>query len=401
MTGQFRYRAVDPRGAVLTGVLPGDTSDDVERRLVARGLAVVHVRRARVRANAFGKRLVRRDLITFTRNVAVLYRSGVPITEGLDDMARDPKSPELARLARELIVHLEAGASLSEALARYPRVFARMYLAGVRAGEMTGALDSVLTRLAEHLEWRASIRGMLLQAFLYPAILVVLLLGLVTLLLTFLIPNIVQVFTRARVSLPAPTRLVMALSAFLVRYGWILLAAGLLALALLAAALRTRRGRIVIHAALLRLPLLGDIVVKAASAQFAATLRTLHHAGAPMSEALRIAADSVGNAAMAATMHAATARVEQGQSLSEALRESRHVQPLVARMVSVGEKSGQLEEALGHVVQFFDAEVPQSVKRFVSLLEPTMTIVSGLVVGFVVSCSVLPIFRLIKALKQS
>ncbi|MEW6743462.1 MAG: type II secretion system F family protein [Planctomycetota bacterium] len=397
----FRYRAVDAEGEVFEGVLHALDAAEAERLLEERQLKVVRLepRRTLRHLRLFRGRVSRRDLVVFTRNLAVLYRSGVPLLEGLNDIADDTRSPELARLAQVIRKHLSEGATLSQAFERCPRTFNPMYVAAVHAGEATGSLDSVLTRLADHLEWKISIRAMVAQAFIYPIVVACALLGLIILLLTYLMPAIVGVFLRAGVVLPLPTRILIGISDFLIRHGVGLAGLAIVSVLILISVLRTRRGRRIIHGLLLKLPGLGAIAAKSASAQFAATLRTLHHAGSPMTESLAISCDAVTNAAMAHAFHRAALRVEKGEPLSTVLRESKAVQPLVSRMVSVGERSGQLEESLGQVVEFYDREVPRSVKRVLSALEPSMTIVAGCIVAFVVFCCVLPLFRLMQAIK--
>lgn len=397
----FQYAAVDRLGIQIKGTAEAPSRNDLEEILSARGFTLVSAQAKAPRNNKVRNvSIKRKDLVDLTHNLAILEASGVPLFEGLTDLAEQVENPQLKAIFSELVSDVGRGKPLSEAMGRYPSVFPPIYVHVVRAGEQSGALDQVLQRLAEHLEWRDSVRGLVKQMLIYPTILFTAVTGLVVFLLTFLIPRLIGIYASSGVKLPVPTRVLITTAGFLQAH-WIWLATlAFLAITTLIVACNLPAGRLVVDSILLRIPWIGTVVRKVSAAQFAATLSTLYRAGVDLQQAMDITASVVENAAMARAVRQAKDKIIGGTPLSEAVKSTNQFQPLVTRMIAIGERAGRLEEALGKVVAFYDREVPAAVKRFMAIIEPGITIFAGLVVGFIVLCAILPIFKLFEALKH-
>lgn len=397
----YTVRAVTESGKTVRVTEEARSEDELTHRLERAGLQVTRVLSTRdslVHANPNWK-VKRRSLIDFSDRLQIMYAAGIPMVEAMEEVMRGTRDPRMHAIIHQVKGDIEGGSTFSEAVARFPRAFPPQYLAAVRAGEESGALDVVMGRMVAQLEWEQQIRSTTVQAFIYPSILFVAVCGMLVMLFTFLLPRITAVFVSAGAELPGPTRFVMAVSAFLRENGLLLLAGLVLAVVSLIVTRRTARGKEALDGLFLRLPLIGHVQRKIASARFVAALRTLHHAGTPMLTALRLSRPASGNAAIEADVDRIIEFVEDGVTLTESVARSEQLEPLVPRMIAVGEKSGSLTEALEHVVALYDREVRASTKRLLSALEPAILVFTGVVVGFVVLATLLPMFKMLGAVK--
>ncbi len=398
----FEYAAVDRAGIRIHGVSDSASRKELTEMLEAHGFTLVSAKSktSEKKTKTYSAKMSRRDLIDLTYNIAILEASGVPLFEGLTDLSEQVDNPQVKAIFNELVSDVGRGLSLSEAMGRFHNIFPPLYIHVVKAGEQSGALDQVLSRLAEHLEWRDSIRGLVKQLLIYPTVLMCAVTGLVIFLLSFLIPRLMQIYSSTKVALPVPTQILIAISNFL-RDNWFTLVGAVVALVSAFVITRnTTKGRLIIDNFILRIPIVGPVVRKVAASQFAATLATLYRAGVDLEQALEITSGVIENKAMSKAVKEAQERVLTGVPLSEAIKSTKQFQPLVNRMIAIGEKAGRLEEALGKVVAFYDREVPRAVKRFMALIEPAITIIAGFIVGFIILCAMLPIFKLFDALKR-
>jgi general secretion pathway protein F len=325
-----------------------------------------------------------RRLAAFSRQLAVLLEAGIPLDHALGiagEVADDPGFREvIARVRRSV----EEGAGLADAFARHPRVFDELYVSMVRAGEAGGALDQILKRLAEFLEEWQRIRDVVVSALLYPLFLSVFAAGAVTMLLVFVVPRFAEVFGDMGARLPPPTRAIMALSAFLRRFWW-LLGAGLAALgAGLALGARTTRWRTWWDRRVLALPLAGDLAVKIQVSRFARVFGTLIASGVPILRALEIVTGTLTNSVFSSSVASVQAGLKEGQGVAEPLRRAGVFPPLFLHMVAVGEETGRLEEMMLTVAASFDRDVETAAKRLLSLLEPIIILFMGLVIGAII-----------------
>jgi general secretion pathway protein F len=394
----FAYRAADRRGVLVAGTALAVDELELDARLAAQGLVLARaepVRRGRRRALA----LSGPERIQLTAQLATVTAAGVPLIEGLAAIRARIGGPRARALLDEVLGALQGGAPLSQALEAHPRAFPPVYRASIVAGEASGALDKVLTRLARHLEWARGMRAATLQALIYPALLSLAVGGLIAILLLFLLPRVVGLFPAGMADLPTQTRFVLALSATLRAHGvWLTLMLGGVGVGLVRA-WRSPAGRARLDRALLALPAFGRLARALATGKFAGTAALLQGAGCDVFTVLRVAAGACGNAAMAAAFVRASERVRGGSGLAEALEGEREVDPLLVQLVAVGERSGTLEGCFERVAAHYDAEVPRAVARLLALFEPLLLIVAGCVVAFLLLAALLPMFQLMESLQ--
>ena len=386
----------------MEGTLEVSTEAELARRLDAQGMLLTTAKKVTTatRTTVAGARLKRKELITLTYNLETIYSSGIPLVEGLQDLARHAGSPTTSHVAGSIAEDIRNGSDLSEAMRRHPKAFPPVYRSVVSAGEAAGEPGAVLKSLAEHYAWLAEMRAMAMRALTYPAMLALAVCGLIVLLLTFLVPRILEQLSRRSAEVPTPTRILMAVSNFLTSNSLILLGAAVAIAIGLFFFWRTPRGRLLIDTLKLRIPVLGPLVAKIGAARFVSTVSMLYRAGIGTVEALEAAEKVVGNASMAQGVRQAREAVEQGETLTAALRDTGAFQPLVVRMNSLGEQTGTLAEALDRVNTFYDREIPQTIKSVLGLLEPAMIVGAGFAVGFILLCTFLPIFEMIESLNR-
>lgn len=398
----FKARAMRGDGRLVT--LDQEAADELElaRECERQGLTLARVLKTSeaARSTRSSWSVPRDALIDFTDRLQLLYAAGVPLAEALLEIEHGMLDPRMRAISARIRIEVEGGTNLSDALAHFPNAFSRAYVSSIKAGESSGALDTILERLLAQMEWDQQVKSQVRAAFTYPCVLAVAVAGLVTFMITFVLPKLMAVFDGARVELPRPTQILLAVASVVQNHGGLMFLGSLAAIAAFVMLRRTQRGGQVIDSLLMRLPVVGTLRRKLASARFVSQFRTLHRAGAPVMTALELARDGCGDAAIARDIDAVMTHVSDGMPLSEALRKSQEIEPLVPRMVRVGERSGSLDEALQHVGALYDREVKASTKRLVGILEPGVLIVAGFTVGFVVFATLLPLFRLFGAIKR-
>jgi type II secretory pathway component PulF len=367
---------------------------ELDQELAAKGLVLLHARPASSRQGKKGLRLERAELLRLMTQLAATVGGGLPLLDGLQGLGHRMETERGRLVVADLVAGLESGEGLSIAMARHPRAFPGVVVSSVRAGEASGELAKVLTEVARHLEGTANLRAQALQALLYPTILMSAVLGLVVVLLTYVLPRIVGLYPDGHAGLPLETRVVLELSDALVEHGLLLAGVLLASGAALLIARKRPAWRARLHAALLSLPRIGRLLGQIATARFASTASTLQAAGCDAFAMLRIAGDTCGNAALAGAFRRTSEGVRQGETLTSALERERLIDPLLVQMVSVGERTGDLDRCLQRVTAYYDEEVPRTVKRLVTLLEPLLLVAAGAVVAFILLAALLPLFDL-------
>ncbi len=406
----FRYRAADAEGREQSGLVEADSARAARQLVRGRGLLPLVV--DAVAADAaraaqrlpLGRRLSQTELAVLTRQLASLLSASLPVADALTVMVDQSERQALRELMASVRTDVLGGSSLSAALARHPRQFPDIYRALIAAGEESGKLGSVLASLADFIEERARLQQKITLAFVYPAVVTVVALGVVTGLLTYVVPQVVQVFAQTRQSLPLLTRGMIWLSDFVRAYGWLvalLVAGGLWSLrrALKVPVLRLRWDHMV-----LRLPVLGVLARAIDSARFAGTLAILVGSGVPMLRALQAAGETLGNAALQLRVRDATQRVREGFSLAAALRQDsagerqagrpRLFPPVLIHLIASGEATGQLPQMLGRAADMHAREAERRTLFFTSLLEPALILAMGGIVTLIVLAVLLPIIEL-------
>ena len=397
----FKFEALDAAGKSSSGLVEAENAKAARSQLRAQALVPLAVTPVTVAGPADGtpRRWSRRvfdttALAVWTRQMAGLVGAGLPLERALTALADEAEQPR----QRELIVHLKsevnAGSSFARALAGAPREFDEVYRAVVAAGEQSGALGQVLEKLADDLEERQALRAKLLGAMLYPAIVSLIALVIVTFLVTYVVPQVASVFTSSKRALPTLTVVMMAISGFVRAWGWLLLA-GMVGAGFGFALLR--RGdafRERSDAALLRLPLVGRLVRGYNAARFAGTLAMLAGAGVPILKALQAAAETLANRAMRADAMDALVQVREGAPLASALAAKKRFPGLLAMFARLGEQTGELPTMLGRAAAQLAAEVQRRAMALATILEPLLIVVMGVVVMLIVLAVMLPIIQL-------
>jgi len=401
----YAYRALDSDGKAVRGVVDADSPQKARHRLRTDGLHPVElspVSRFQVRGQplAWLKKALtlRRNrlglLAVITRQAATLLFAGVPLVTALATIQEQTEDHDFSQILALIREEVTSGESLAQALGRRPDVFPADYIHLVRAGELSGALDPVLERLAEDLESRLARRGKIYSALAYPAFMTLVGGAVLFFLLSFIIPTLTGLFANLGASLPWPTRLLLGVSAFLQTYWW----AVILVLALLVRQARRflknednyRR----IEAVVFNIPGLGALVQRLALARVLRGLAIMTAGGVALTTALTVTAQGLGRSGFAEALRIAAERVGQGRSLAEGLEASGMFPPVTRRMVAVGEASGTLTEMLARVAKTYEDETDQILSALTSLVEPIIILVMGLLVGFVVLSVLLPIFDL-------
>lgn len=394
----FEYVAADALGHAVSGVAWADDEFELDARLGGQGLVLTRARTVLDEKRMRPLALKSSELILLTTQLATVTAAGLPLLQGLQGIRARVPGQRSRRLLGEMISALESGQPLSTILERYPRAFPPVYRASVVAGEASGALDKVLVRMAAHLEWARGMRATTFQALIYPTLLAGALAGLIAILLFFLLPRIVTLFPAGSADLPSQTRFVLAVSATLRAHVWLLAGFGLALWTAVATLLRDARGRAWLDRRLLSLPVFGGVASALATSKFASTAAILQSAGCDIFTVLDVAARASGNAAMQAAFGRVRERVRRGEPLADSLAAEPLVDSLLIQLVAVGERSGDLDRCLERVAAHYDLEIPRIVRRMLSLLEPGLLVIAGVVVAFLLLAALLPMFQLMESI---
>lgn len=404
----FEYTAINAKGREQRGVMEGDNARAVRQLLREQNLtplSVVETNKSEESANGrkpgFKLRsgVSVKDLALLTRQLSTLMRSGVPLEEALSTVARQTNKNSVKSVILSTRSKVLEGHSFAAALREQPRVFPDLYCATVAAGEQSGHLDPVLERLADYTEARQEMAQKINMALMYPIILTVLSIAIITGLLTYVVPQIVQVFENVGQELPLMTVVLIGTSDLLRSYGiWILLLAGGL-FYLAKRALESPVTRFRYHQTLLKLPLIGELTKGVNTARFARTLSILSASGVPILDALRISGQVVRNLPMRQAIEVASARVREGSNISRSLEQSGLFPPITIHMIASGESSGKLEDMLERAALYQERETTATITTFVGLFEHLMILVMGGVVLMIVLAILLPVMELNQLVK--
>jgi type IV pilus assembly protein PilC len=429
---RFAYVALDSRGQESTGLVEANSTNEaigqlrqagyfptnvyeegtgagVDRRRSRRGSKPV--RAAAATATRAGsknivlfqrKKVKPKVLMIFTRQLATLIDSGLPLLRGLNVLGKQERDPVLKSTITKLAGSVQSGSTFSDGLAQHPKIFNDLYVNMVKAGEVGGVLEVVLTRLAEFHEKAAKIKNKVKSAMVYPIIVMTLAIAIMAFLLVFIVPKFEQIFHDMLGDKPLPTItiFVITVSKF-VQEHWLILLGAIIALAATANfAKRTRGGRLFLDRFKLHMPLFGDLLRKTAISRFSRTLGTLVTSGVPILQALNITRETAGNTVIARAIAQVHDSVKEGESIVQPLEASGAFPPMVVSMIDVGEETGQLPDMLLKIAEVYDDEVDNSVAGLVSMLEPIMIVFLALVVGTIVIALFLPLISIISGLQQ-
>jgi general secretion pathway protein F len=405
----YSFEALDAQGATQKGLIDADTAKAARSMLRGRGLVPLAVdpavasgtlRNEGLNITLFGGRTFGANGLTvWTRQLAGLVSSGLPLERALSALAEEAEKDDQRRLVASLRAEVNAGASFAAALAQHPREFSPIYTGVIAAGEQSGQLGTVLERLADDLETREALKNKLIGASLYPAIVTLVAIVIVVFLVSYVVPQVAGVFAGSKRALPLLTVMMLAISGFVRSYGWLML--GLLVLGGIALAMARKQPalRLRMDAAWLRLPLVGRLARGYNAARFAATLAMLSSAGVPILRALQTAAETLSNRAMREDALDALVLVREGAPLASALASKKRFPPLVAMFARLGEQTGQLPVMLQRAANQLGAEVQRRAMHMATILEPLLIVVMGAVVMLIVLAVLMPIIQLNQLVK--
>jgi len=344
------------------------------------------------------RRVSQREIGIFTRQFSIMLNAGLPLVQCLEAIAQQNQNQTFKSTLEQIRTDVEAGSTLSDAMARHPKVFDSLFTNMMAAGEAGGILDTILQRLSIFIEKMVKLKSALRSALTYPAVILSIAVIVVGIILWKVVPVFRTLFEGFNVELPLPTRMVIALSNFVAGYSIFLLAALALGVFGFRSFYKTDKGRHVVDRSLLKLPILGDIFRKISIARFTRTLATLLSSGVPILEGLEITAKTAGNAILEEIVYQIRRNIEEGKAMSEPMRQSGFFPHMVSQMVSVGESTGELDTMLVKVADYYEDEVDVIVGNLLTILEPLMMVILGAIVGGIVISMYLPLFKLIQVL---
>ncbi|MCX7900935.1 MAG: type II secretion system F family protein [Burkholderiaceae bacterium] len=388
----FLWEGRDKAGRIVKGEMRAGGESVVAAALRRRGIVV-----SKIKKQSFprGRKITEKDLAIFTRQLATMLRAGVPLLQCFDIIGRGHSNPSMARLLNDIRLDIETGTSLNAAFRKYPIYFDPLFCNLVAAGEQAGILETLLDRLATYKEKTLALKGKIKKAMFYPLMIILVAVLITAVIMIWVIPSFKAVFTSFGADLPAPTLMVIAMSDFFVAYWYVLLFGAVGSVYFLIQAWkRSPHVQRLVDRLLLKPPVIGDLMKKAAVARWSRTLSTTFAAGVPLVDAL----DSVGPASGNAIYKDATKQIQSevniGVSLAQAMQNSGVFPSMAVQMTAIGEESGSLDAMLSKVADYYEREVDETVDALASLIEPLIMVVLGVIIGSIVIAIYLPIFKL-------
>jgi type IV pilus assembly protein PilC len=400
----FAYVGRTRQGAVKKGELSAKTREEAVDQLRKQNVVVTSLEERSGKGKftlSLGGGLTDKDLVVFTRQFGTMINAGLPLIQCLDILSTQSENKVLRETVGEVKNSVEAGSTFSDALKKHPKVFDELYVNMIHAGEVGGLLDTILTRLAKHIEKAMKLKGQIKSAMVYPTAIVGVAVIVISVLMVWVIPIFAKMFaemSQGKMGLPAPTQLVIDISNFFQSFWYFMLGGFVGSVYGIKRYYGTANGRVVIDRLMLKTPIVGDLIRKASVAKFTRTLGTLITSGVPLLEGLSICAKTSGNKVIEEALMSARISISGGKTISEPLAKSQVFPKMVTHMIAVGESTGALDAMLGKIADFYEDEVDQAVAALTSLLEPMMMVVLGTVIGFIVIAMYLPIFTMAQAI---
>jgi type IV pilus assembly protein PilC len=397
----FQYKAIDRTGRPARGKLDAANEVDLELRLKKMGLDLITSRALRNHAPSLASgQITRKDLITFCFDLEQISRAGIPIIEGLRDLREGMDNPRFREILTSVLEDIEGGKTLSQSLAGFPRVFAPVFVSLIRAGELSGTLTEVFENLGTTLKWQDELASQTKRLLAYPTLVLVVVFAVMIFLLLYLVPQVTGLLKTMQLELPIQTRVLIWVSGFVGTWWPLLLflpAAAATAVGIMARS--SARSRYLLDYALLRLPVIGEILQKIILARFANFFALMYRSGITVLDAIRNSEDIVGNRVIAEGLQRASQQINAGENMSEAFQNLGVFPPLVIRMMRTGENTGALDVALLNITYFYNRDVKESVDKALKLLEPMLTLVLGGMLALVLFSVLTPIYDVLGKMK--
>ena len=401
----YIYKARDATGKLVKGSMDATNRDELTEKLNRMGYMTTRVTEAisgiKIES-AFEKfkRISTEDMIIFNVQLANMINSGIPILVCLDTLDKQIENKRLRETVGEIKRNLEAGDSFSQALARHPRVFSKLFMNMVKVGEASGKLDTVLTRFAEYTERQADLNQKIKGALFYPIILLFAGIAVTLFIVTTIIPQFAEIFMKAGIRLPMPTMILYEVGTWLKHYWYVVGLVIIMACVAVRFYVRTRKGRLVFDRLTLKIPIIGSLLRKVCIARFSRTLATLVSSGVSILQSLDITREVIGNEVLGRVIGNVRGSVEKGEKIAEVLKVSEEFPADTVQMISVGEETGNLDGMLNKIADFYNMSIGYSIKKLTTVLEPLFLVIMGGMVGFIMASMLLPIFDMMKVLRH-
>ena len=395
----FKYVAKNMEGKTISGILEAGDKGALVGKLREKDLIIVTVTETKGAAPAGkqlfgGKSIKLDDLVIFSRQLATMVDAGIPLVSALDILGEQSEHKTFSNMILQVRDSVETGSSLSDALGKHSKVFSPLFVNMVKAGESSGMLDEILDRLAMYLEKTSNLQKKVQSALIYPCVISVMAIIITAVLLLKVIPVFKEIFAGFGAALPMPTQILINVSDFMRDYFFFGIGALVVGLFLFTRYISTEKGRYRLDAFMLKMPIFGMLLTKVAVSKFTRTLSTLVKSGVPILNSLEIVGKTSGNKVIERAVVSVHSSIKEGENIAEPLAKSKVFPSMVVRMVGVGEQTGELEKMLSKIADFYDAQVEAAVSGLTSLIEPIIIAFLGVVIGTIVICMFLPIFKI-------
>jgi len=404
---KYFFVAKDPKGANQKGTIEASSRDVVLDILATQGLYPISIEEETAGKNVLNKKIVlfggtsHKDVVMFTRQIAIMIESNVSPAEALDTLAAQIKNETFKEKVFAIAKDVRGGTVLSKAFAKYPEVFSTFYINMIKSGEVSGDLPRILQRVAEHLESEYTIRSKTMSAMIYPIVIMVVFVIIFIVIMVFIIPGLVEVLQGSGQDLPMATKIVISMSNFFVKFWYIVVALIIGIIAFFMFYIKSEEGKELMDNTVLKIPLIGGFMRNLMLARFAENLSTLISAGIQITEALDVISGLIGNNLYKRAILETKERIIKGESLSSVLSKYPYIiSPLFVQMVAVGEKTGKLDSSLLNIVKFYKQEAELFINSLASIIEPVMMIGLAVMVGFLVAAVILPIYQITTTIQE-
>jgi type II secretory pathway component PulF len=399
----FEYKAVTPSGQVVNETVEAPNSQKARSEITKKGYRPLSIKETKgnvgnMEIKLFAKKIQTEEIVLFTQELVTLLKAGVPLLTSIEALSSQ-SSKEFGEVLNQIYVDVMSGKSFSQALDAHPKVFTKLYVNSVRAGEVSGSMDDVLSRMALLLKKDEEMKKQVKGALRYPIIVICAMIGAFFIIMLKVMPNFVNMFERMDLDLPLPTKILITLSKFMqANWGYVVFLIGGVALGLYLF-IRTEKGRFWWDGLMMRFPITGNLVIKTAMARFTKMFETLNRSGLPIIQTLNTVCTSVGNVVIEGMIREVALNIEKGQGIAASMKKFELFPPMVIRMISIGEQSGSLDNMLESIAEHYETEVGYAVKGLIAMIEPILTVFIGGGVIVMAMAIFMPMWNMVGAIK--